>query len=368
MTGDELAVHDEWLTEGADAKVALVRREHLLPVSGPGGVIFPPTFAPPPKERGERASMYVTDDLPGGTTVLLDSVGSQANRMEALFLPPAGPFRDIVPQIEFTASRGSGKPEVRVNLIEAGHRAADALTRFSDLEPEITAAFRAIEEGADYAPMARLSPLSLVFGVWDSRGFSGTRTKVPRMVTSVVRAFDVALLHRGAQFVPALRRRMDKGEIEALVGVTSDDKLSEDGLAEAPSYGLGGIVSRGPILREGVLSLVALRNLRSRGEAATLKLRRYILGLALVSLSAPLSPEYRSGCILVPDPKAPTQTELVSRDGSRATIALGDAGGFARTAAADFGLDHEVVARTFDWKRVQKVVKEKRSSRGGESG
>ena len=362
MTPDtaKLAAYDDWMNDGLKAKVALVRKEHLLPVSGPGGVFFPPTFANS-EPKGEKGSIYVTDDLPEGRSVIVDTVGSQANRMEALFLPPSGPLRDLVPQIELTAQRPEGRPPVVVNLLEAGHRAADALARFSDLEPDIRNAFRAIEEGRDYSPMAHISPLSLVFGVWDSRGFSGARTKVPRMVTSSVRAHDVTVLHRAAQFVPALRRKMEKGEIEQMTESNSENKLSEDGLAEAPSYGLGGVVSRGPIVREGVLSLVALRNLNGKDVGSTAKLRRYILGLAMLSLTAPLSPEYRSGCILVPDPKTPAEVELVSRDGSRAPFDLKGVEDFARMAAEDFGVSKGANKRTFEWKMVKKAIQEKKA-------
>lgn len=359
-----LGAFDEWMSDGRDAKVALVRTEHLLPVSGPGAVIFPPTFANP-DSKGDR-SIYVTDDLPGGRTVLLDTVGSQANRMERLFLPPSGPFQDLVPQIELTVPRPDGRPPVAVNLLEAGHRAADALARFSDLEPEISAAFRAIEDSRDYTPMAKISPLSLVFGVWDSRGFSGARTKVPRMVTSSVRAQDISVLHRAAQFVPAIRRKMEKGEIERMAESSSEDKLSEHGLAEAPSYGLGGIVSRGPILREGILSLVALRNLSGTDEQSTRTLRRYILGLAMACLTEPLSPEYRSGCLLVPDPRVPAQFELVTRDGNRSQVTPGDVRAFARLAAGDFGVVRATSKRTFEWSRTKKAIQEKKAKRGPE--
>jgi CRISPR-associated protein Csb1 len=353
--GGDLGAFDEWMTDGPQAKVALVRKEQLRPVAGEGSIIFPPTFA------GNGESTYVFDDLPGGKSVIIDTVGSQANRMEALFMPPTGPFHDLVPQIEFIVPRSDGKAPITLNLLEAGHRAADALVRFSDLAPEVSKAFRAIELERDYVPMSKLSPLSLIFGVWDSRGFSGSRTKVPRMLTSTVRAQDVTLVHRAAQFVPAVRRKMEKEEIEALAGVQQDTKLSEDGLAEAPSKGIGGVVSRGPITREVVLSLVALRNLRGPDEESTRRLRRYILGLGLVCMTAPLSPEYRSGCILVPhDPKDPARIEAVSRDGATSTQTLGDVVEFARGAAEAFGLPKGLSKKTFDWKIVKETVRAKK--------
>jgi CRISPR-associated protein Csb1 len=57
--------------------VALVLREHLAPVEGENAVFFPPTYA----DIG-----YNIDTLSDGTKVAtVDSVGSQANRMEPIF-------------------------------------------------------------------------------------------------------------------------------------------------------------------------------------------------------------------------------------------------------------------------------------------
>ena len=55
----------------------MICKQKLLPVEGEGGVIFPPTYA----DIG-----YNIDTLSDGTKVAtIDSVGSQANRMEPIF-------------------------------------------------------------------------------------------------------------------------------------------------------------------------------------------------------------------------------------------------------------------------------------------
>ena len=97
------------------------------------------------------------------------------------------------------ASAGAG--EHTVNLLNMGHRLADAAIRFSELHDEINSAFLAYREGGDATSLAKLGPTSLVFGVWDSRE---THTKVPRLINSVVRAYDVDELTRSAQYVPTL--------------------------------------------------------------------------------------------------------------------------------------------------------------------
>ena len=71
---------DRWATD-PKGPVALHLKQKLIPVEGEGGVIFPPTYA----DIG-----YNIDTLSDGTRVaIIDSVGSQANRMEPIFKAPA---------------------------------------------------------------------------------------------------------------------------------------------------------------------------------------------------------------------------------------------------------------------------------------
>jgi CRISPR-associated protein Csb1 len=75
-----LEMFDMWLAP--DGPVAVTMREPLEPVLGKGAVIFPPTFAPPAK--GDPPN-YVIDETSQGKTAIIDTVGSQANRLEPLF-------------------------------------------------------------------------------------------------------------------------------------------------------------------------------------------------------------------------------------------------------------------------------------------
>src|SRR5579883_2948867 len=151
---------DAWLKDESDV-AALVVRQWLQSVDGRDAVIFPPTYATPEGVKKEDWLGYNLDTLPDGTKVcLIDSVGSQANRMEPIFKRAA--YRDLVPQVVIKAG-GS-----EVNLLDAGHRAADAIVRFSDLRSELRDAFNRLKAG-DAEPMAKLAPTSLVFGAWDSR-------------------------------------------------------------------------------------------------------------------------------------------------------------------------------------------------------
>src|SRR5439155_15797338 len=169
---------------GDDGPAALVVREHLMPVEGADGVLFPATFA--------EIGYNIDTDARGQTVGLIDSVGSQANRIEPRFAEDK--YKHLIPQVVVKAG------EREVNLLEAGHRAGDALVRCSALQQMLQDAFKSVLKG-NAEPLAKIAPTSLVFGVWDSRD---TQAKLPRLVASTIRAFDVRRLTRSAQFVPAV--------------------------------------------------------------------------------------------------------------------------------------------------------------------
>ncbi len=341
MTRDEIAA---WAEDGVEAPVALALSEKLRPVNE-DGVIFPPTYASTPP--------YVIDTLADGTKVaLVDSVGSQANRMEPIFKNP--PYAELVPQI--TIKAGGRKA---VSIFDVGHRVADALVRSSrPLSDHVSEAFEALA-GGNAAPMARLAPTSLVFGVWDSRGEG---MKVPRLINSVIRAFDVSLLHRSATYIPPLMPEeyaevagFKAEELEKAEG-DSKNPLAKAGFVHVPSTNdPGGVIARGDILRTATVNLVALRRLDGDNGAA---LRRYILGLALVAVTCPQDGYLRQGCLLTGDPDAPPKWTLVHRDGRREAVDISheDALDFARAAAEAFGVGEGMEAE-FDPGLAREVLK-----------
>ena len=168
-----------------DGPAALVLREYLMPVEGADGVLFPATFAAGTGFSGGY-NINRFDDEKDQDVCLIDSVGSQANRIEPLFMREK--YRHLVPQIAVKAG------EKEVNLLEAGHRAGDALLRCSSLQGDLQQAFRS-ELAGDCESLAKIAPTSLVFGVWDSRD---TQSKRPRLVASAIWAFNVRELTRGA--------------------------------------------------------------------------------------------------------------------------------------------------------------------------
>lgn len=332
----DLTKFDHYLSD--DGPAALVIREHLIPVEGPDGVTFPSTYA-----AGDGfAGGYNITNYPDGTNVcLIDSVGSQANRIEPIFKEDK--YKHLVPQVAVKAG------ENEVNILDAGHRAGDAIVRCSELEVPLSDAFKAALKG-DVEPLARIAPTSMVFGVWDSRD---TQAKLPRLVSSTIRAYNVRELKRSAQYVPAV-------EYVALKLIEEPDKKTEDayskrGFIHVPATGSpGGVVATAGIRRDATLSLAALKLLVAKDKEKTLALRRYILGLALTAFTSQQTCYLRQGCLLVLDPEKPREFVEVLPSGVRtpATLTHQQALDYATATAKAFGIrEPQLVA--FDPKRAK---------------
>ena len=312
LTNDTI---NSW-ADDKNGPVALHLKQRLIPVEGEGAVIFPPTYA----DIG-----YNIDTLSDGTRVaMIDSVGSQANRMEPIFKDPL--YAALVPQIEIEFHKkndGGTEYTEKRSLLDLAHRIADATVYSSPtLEKHVTEAFSALKQQGDAGPLCRLAPTSLLFGVWDSRGGSGE--KRPRLIRSIIRAWDVQPLFAASQFnsiwkalAPEQQAKLEK-EAEA-----KRTKLSAKGLADAPATFrkvsqaaaqqmkefhngspnperrvLGGVLTNGRIEREITINLVALRAIHGADEADTKNIRQYLLSLALIAATADIDLYLREGCHL----------------------------------------------------------------------
>lgn len=320
----KLAQFDAYLQDHGPA--AIVLKQPLMPVEGEDGVFFPATYA---SGDGFPGGYNIDTDASGRNVALVDSVGSQANRIEPIF--GSAPYMHLVPQIIVTAG------EKKVSILDAGHRAGDALVRCSSLHASLQAAFRRVMKG-DATELAKLAPTSLVFGVWDSRD---TQAKLPRVIASTIRAYNVRKLTRSAQFNPATEYVNDQ-LLDEPTDKTTKDAYSERGFIHVPATGShGGVIADGGILRTATLGLAAIRLLHAGSDAAkTLELRRYILGLSLVAFTHNPSGYLRQGCILVLNPGKPSEYVEVHSNGERqpCTITHEAALEFATEAAAAFGV------------------------------
>lgn len=337
---DQLTRFDPWLKGNGPA--ALVMREQLMPVEGEDGVIFPPTFAEGDGFKGG----YNIDEFPDGSNVcIIDTVGSQANRMEPIF---AAEFKSLVPQVVVVAGKK------RVNLLEAGHRAGDAIVRCTELQQDLQNAFKCLLMG-NALPLARLAPTSLVFGVWDSRK---TQAKAPRVIASSIRAFNVRMLTRSAQYVPAVDYVQEGVLAEPEDLRTEDGRVktkhlfAQRGFAHVPATGThGGVIAMGGIRRDTTLHVAALRMLGGDEDGhhdTNIRLQRYILGLALVAAIRPSATYLRQGCNLVRKVGTKPDVKLVYNDGERKDADISGVVEYAKQAADDFGVSPDERIVEFD--------------------
>jgi CRISPR-associated protein Csb1 len=330
---------DTWRLESADTPAAIVLREYLTPVEGKDGVFFPPTFAAAENSK-EFPGGYNINDLGHGENVcLVDSVGSQANRIEPMFA--TGEYAALVPQLVVEAG------EKKVSILEAGHRAGDAIVRCTELKEALQRAFQSLKKG-NAVPLAKLAPTSLVFGVWDSRD---TQAKAPRLLAATIRAFNVAKLTRSAQYNPAIEY-VEEGLLEETEDKGALEARSKWGYRHVPASAThGGVIAKGDIRREVTLQLAALRLLRGPTGDETNKLRAYLLGLALVAFTKPAVGFLRQGCNLVLDGDKRSESKVVFSDGRREDSGLTHemALAFAKTAAAAFNIGESKTVK-FDTK------------------
>lgn len=351
--------------------VALFLKQDLVPVDGDGGIIFPPTYA----DIG-----YSVDELSDGTKVAqIDSVGSQANRMEPLFKEER--YKNLVPQIEFVLGKDDDGNERRVSILDLAHRAGDAVVRSSVLADQIDAALKKLLYKHDATDLARLAPTSLVFGAWDSRG---TQAKRPRIVRSLIRAEKVEVLHSAAQYNSAWKMLGDKDkealekeakakkadlavkgfkDVPATFRKTDKIPKFKDGRANDDARVLGGVIARGPVYRQTTVNLIALRSINGADKDSTKILRHYILGLALVAATADMELYLREGCLLRYANRDPERWKVVHRresaDDNTLSISDGEAFDYASAAADAFKVTQPKDVYAFDIQRAKALLAKK---------
>jgi CRISPR-associated protein Csb1 len=351
---------EDWFAD--DGPAAIVLRELLRAADAfddEPSTVFPPTYPPPEEKKREEKSGYNISETRTGKLCLIDSVGSQANRLEPLFKD--GKYSKLVPQVRIKAG------ETTLNLLDAGHRAADAIVRCTDLADEIEKAFIAYRKFGNAVPLAKIAPTSLLFGVWDSRG---TQVKLPRLLASTIEATDVEVLVQSAQYIPVTEYGDKKeGLLEGIDGADSQKLLSKAGFSHAPSPKTpGGVKVRGEIRRKATLSLAGIRELRGGSDGETSLLRRYILGLGLTALTADQGKtlNLRQGCLLTRVGGTEGALHVVFADGTRQQVSVmhTEAVVFAQKAAGAFGVGlskEAVFKKERARKEIAKAKKEKTS-------
>jgi CRISPR-associated protein Csb1 len=187
------------LTAAVAGRAAAIRAiTRLEPAGGPGDKVFPPTYV----KEGRAETKYAMEkrylDGREALTVLLDSVASQANRMEEALLEGWRRKELSFPVVWVNFAKEEGLQDLeQISALQAPHRIADALLRDSLLAGT---PFRDTAIGRDFADsrvtlatgMYKHCPTALVFGVWDSTGpKGGMGAKFQRCLVSEIVGIDV---------------------------------------------------------------------------------------------------------------------------------------------------------------------------------
>jgi len=365
--------------------VAIRCRSVLQPAAGPGTKVFPPTHAGGVYAT-ERRRIPVKDE--SGTVistreadcVLLDSVQSQANRIEDALQQAIDDGRLTMPLI--VVNFGDTVADVqRVTSLQAPHRAADAILRDSLTaqkdEKGKPLPFRKSEVGkaitdsslSNATGLFRYCPHALFLGVWDSTGpKGGLGAKFARALVSEIVGIDAAYgIRTGSRIDPLQIRagakvvRLGDGSWNLAEGENAKSAVSPSEINHGnipPTFGkyAKGAEGRDPLTdkdaRQGaiaaggvtvdyaehtaVLSLPQLRRLRfplngalntdAKKQAEIDNAARTVLAaLSLVGLTLSLERggDLRSRCLLFPE--EPLNFELLETPGKPTPISLDSA-------------------------------------------
>ena len=356
------------VAEGA----ALRRRQRLQPVGGPGDKIFPPTY---PGERNNDPPRHVYERrrLDGRDVwcVLIDSVQSQANRLEECLLEAIHDGLPI-PHVVVDFSNSHLDSISRITSLDAPHRVYDAIFRDSELneqsqegeedksksEPkpkpkpfmESAVGQRLAKASAeDASALLEISPTALLFGAWHSTGQGGgLGAKFARCLVSEIMAIDVTVdelvNQRTGEINARTAGRRTGSRIDPLGVLRRVEVFKGESGWSTTEEGAGGNakqvrpseINHGNIVpsiqplgvtcdyaeHSFVLSFAALRRLRFGGSEKDVAGRNLLAALGLVALTEQDTRGYalRSRCDLVCDGKKPL--ELVHPDGATEDVEI----------------------------------------------
>lgn len=322
------------------AKDAAIRRvQRLQPAGGAGDKVFPPTYLgegpnAPPRHVFETRRINGQDVR----CVLLDSVQSQANRLEEALRDAMREGRLRLPHlvVDFSGKRAEVHHQEydlsdigQITVLDAPHRIFDAIIRDSEYN---STQFPSSEVGKrlqtakpqNALAVFEVSPTALLFGVWNSHGEGGgLGAKFARCLVSEIVGVNAAEGWRTSS-------RLDPLGIRAGIRVQGgplDWEVAQDN-ARRPSRpsGIGHSniapeVTKGGVtvdyaLHTAVISCAGLRRLRFPGTSDENAGRTVLAALGLTALTLQDEAGYalRSRCNLVCDGRAPF--EVVRSDGT----------------------------------------------------
>ncbi|HUZ11877.1 MAG TPA: type I-U CRISPR-associated RAMP protein Csb1/Cas7u [Caulobacteraceae bacterium] len=392
---------------GQDA--AIRRRQRLQPVGGKGDKIFPPTYPGEGRNAGPR-HVFERRRVDGEDVwcVLIDSVQSQANRLEEALLAAAEGGELPLPRLAVDFASAGFNDLGAISSLDAPHRVFDAILRDSLLGRE---PFMKSEVGqrlqtakmADASAVFELSPTALLFGAWNSTGEGGgLGAKFPRCLVSEVIAVNtpVDVPHEtdrgGLQVVTAGRRtgsRIDPlgvlRKVEVWKGETGWD-VTPQGAGKGAKKVRPSEINHGNIApsvqalgvtcdyaeQVAVITFAGLRRLRFGADARNEAARAVLAALGLAALLEQDAQGYalRSRCDLVCEAGS-APLELIRSDGTSQRLEMSRTAArqlyrdaMAAASAAGFTLQPEPLMLTPQEKLVAIVRESRRLALEGSGG
>ncbi len=370
------------LNQAVAKDAAFRRRRRLQPVGGIGDKIFPPTY---PGEIGRNPPLQHVFErrlIDGAEVwcVLLDSVQSQANRLEEALLEAARANRIALPRLTVDFASAGLNSIGEITSLDAPHRVFDAILRDSLLDgtPLMESDVgNGLKEATaqDASAILEASPSALLFGVWNSTGEGGgIGAKFARAIVSEIIGINVPV-EAGAtdpqtgevQTRTAARRtssRIDPLSILRAVDIYKGQngwEVTENAAGAKAKKVRPSEINHGNIRpsvdalgitcaygeQTAVITLAGLRRIRFGGPAARDDAgRTLIAALGLMALVEQDAQGYalRSRCDLVCEGDAPIEkvafdgsTESLTLSRSEATALYQEA--YAKAGEAGFELD-----------------------------
>jgi CRISPR-associated protein Csb1 len=285
-----------------------------------------------PSYAGDREGeqKFVTWKDTNGMNAMLDSVQSQANRMEPIFKT----YDDLVPATVVKYPNGSEK-----SLLDISHRCADPLIRYH-FDDEL----RELKAG-NAVRLAKRNPTALLFGL-DARTLW---VKQQRLITSMIEVRNAYRLPHGSSLNPDVDEETKRMLVEQ-----TGMKASEIGVDQVPTFSeLSGVLdTTSATITRRVAFPISLLDIYQP------ILRDYLKGLGLVAMLHPLPLNLRSGTELVRKSRVLEAYDDNTLSSKHVPLdsAFEDALQYARAAAKTFGIGKPEIL-VIDVKRVVEGAK-----------
>lgn len=403
-----MQLDDATLADAVANGAAIRRRQRLQPVGGKGDKIFPPTY-PGEGRNAPPRHVYERRHLEGREAwcVLVDSVQSQANRLEECLLLAIDEGVKI-PHVLVDFSAAGLEGTSQITSLDAPHRVYDAILRDSQfngtpfMESDVGKRLAKAKPN-DATALLEISPTTLLFGAWHSTGEGGgLGAKFARCLVSEIVAVDVPVegvvvnqrtgeietrtagRRTGSRIDPlGILRKVEVFKGENGWNTTAAGAGSKAKKVRPSEINHGNIapsieplgVTCDHIEHTFVLSFAALRRLRFGGCERDGAGRNLLAALGLVALAEQDARGYalRSRCDLVCDGRVPL--ELVLPDGATTSLELDRSmarshyeQAFKAGQRAGFALSADPLRLTPQDKLVEIVRKSQELALSGEGG